>query len=162
MSDHQFGFRAGHSTTQQLVRLLGPVRKGVGRERHTVLLSLDMEAAFDQVPHDELFFKLRGRAILSGYSSCYSRTTPAVCPRSGLKALSLAHSWYCGARPRVLFTPRACTVCMSPTRPSRTRKRHTSTLTTPCMCRPLSAWPAVLPTCRRSPAEVHSTYLQAR
>lgn len=56
--DHQFGFRQNHGTTQQLTRLIMDLTIAQNLQRDSVMVALDVEAAFDKVPHKELIFKL--------------------------------------------------------------------------------------------------------
>lgn len=54
----QFGFRAQHSTTLQLTRVLDRMTVASNRKESTVAVFLDMEKAFDRVWHAGLLFKL--------------------------------------------------------------------------------------------------------
>ena len=56
--DRQFGFRPGHSCTMQLTRLVTDLTEATNKKQAAVVVSLDIEAAFDKVPHDELLHKL--------------------------------------------------------------------------------------------------------
>lgn len=56
--DEQFGFRAGHCTTRQVLRLTEKITRGFNEHRHTGAVFLDIEKAFDQVWHPGLFYKL--------------------------------------------------------------------------------------------------------
>ena len=55
----QFSFRVGHSTTQQLMRLVECITGAGCRKEQTVACFLDVEKAFDSVWHDGLLFNLR-------------------------------------------------------------------------------------------------------
>jgi hypothetical protein len=55
---YQFGFRTGHSTTNQLTRLITTTKEALIAGRKPITISLDIEAAFDKVPHSDLIFKL--------------------------------------------------------------------------------------------------------
>ncbi|GBP70187.1 RNA-directed DNA polymerase from mobile element jockey [Eumeta japonica] len=54
----QYGFREGHSTTLQLIRVLHYLASERNCDRYTVAVFLDMEKAFDRVWHDGLIYKL--------------------------------------------------------------------------------------------------------
>ena len=56
--DQQFGFRHKHSTTHQLARLVDKVTDGFNKNKHTGLIILDLEKAFDTVWTHGLLFKL--------------------------------------------------------------------------------------------------------
>ncbi|GBP30483.1 RNA-directed DNA polymerase from mobile element jockey [Eumeta japonica] len=54
----QYGFRSGHSTTLQLIRVLHHLASEGNYGRYTGTVLLDMEKAFDRVWHDVLIHKL--------------------------------------------------------------------------------------------------------
>ena len=54
----QFGFRRGHSTTQQLVRVVNKLVDNHNHNLCSVAVLLDVSKAFDKVWHDGLLFKL--------------------------------------------------------------------------------------------------------
>lgn len=56
--EEQFGFRSGHSTTQQLQRVIQHIKKGRSQKKTTIMALLDIEKAFDSVWHDGLIYKL--------------------------------------------------------------------------------------------------------
>ncbi|CAB0041795.1 unnamed protein product, partial [Trichogramma brassicae] len=56
--DEQFGFRAEHSTTLQLTRVLHHMTTAYNKGEKTVGVFLDMEGAFDRVWHPGLIYKL--------------------------------------------------------------------------------------------------------
>ena len=58
MINEQFGFRCGHGTTQQLLRMTERITRGYNEHRHTGVVFLDVEKAFDKVWHDGLLYKL--------------------------------------------------------------------------------------------------------
>lgn len=55
---HQFGFRRGHSTTQQAMRIKQFIVNNKRLRKSTGVLLLDIEKAFDSIWHDGLIFKL--------------------------------------------------------------------------------------------------------
>jgi len=54
----QFGFRRGHSTTHQLLRVVGNINNNKAVSKSTAMAFLDVEKAFDNVLHDGLIYKL--------------------------------------------------------------------------------------------------------
>lgn len=58
LREEQFGFRAGHSTTLQLTRVVQHLSDEANYGRHTVGVFLDIEKAFDRVWHPGLVYKL--------------------------------------------------------------------------------------------------------
>lgn len=58
LPDFQFGFRSGHSTTHQAVRIKQFVAAEKSRKKSTGMVLLDIEKAFDSIWHDGLIFKL--------------------------------------------------------------------------------------------------------
>ncbi|GBP21510.1 RNA-directed DNA polymerase from mobile element jockey [Eumeta japonica] len=62
-SQEQYGFREGHSTTLQLIRVLHYLASERNCERYTVAVFLDMEKAFDRVWHDGLIYKLMDTSL---------------------------------------------------------------------------------------------------
>lgn len=60
---HQFGFRKGRSTVQQVTRAVDFATKAANRSRTCVAALFDVEAAFDRVPHDDLLIKLSATRI---------------------------------------------------------------------------------------------------
>ena len=56
--DFQYGFRAAHSTTHQLLRVVEHIVNGFNNKKFTALLSLDVSKAFDRVWHDGLLYKM--------------------------------------------------------------------------------------------------------
>lgn len=54
----QFGFRDGHSTTDQVLRVVEHVTDSFNRKRHTGAVFLDVAKAFDKVWHEGLLHKL--------------------------------------------------------------------------------------------------------
>lgn len=56
--DHQFGFKAKHSSTQQTCRIVVDIINNFNIKNHTVLLLLDIEKAFDKVWIEGLTYKM--------------------------------------------------------------------------------------------------------
>lgn len=54
----QFGFRRGHSTTQQLIRVMNTLVDNINLNLCTTAVLLDVSKAFDKVWHEGLLFKL--------------------------------------------------------------------------------------------------------
>lgn len=52
----QFGFRSGHSTTHKLYRLTDHIRHNFNIGKHTGLICLDLQQAFDKVWHRGLVY----------------------------------------------------------------------------------------------------------
>jgi hypothetical protein len=58
LPDTQFGFRKGHSTTQQLMRVTSHVTELLNQRKFVSMLLLDISQAFDRVWHSGLLYKL--------------------------------------------------------------------------------------------------------
>lgn len=58
LPDHQFGFRAEHSTCHPLALLYNKISSGLNDKKITTLVCLDIKAAFDTVWHGALLFKM--------------------------------------------------------------------------------------------------------
>ena len=59
LSNAQFGFRKGHSTSSCILNLLDTVYKNVENNKLTGVIFLDLKKAFDTVDHNILLNKLR-------------------------------------------------------------------------------------------------------
>ena len=55
--EHQFGFREGHSTTEQIHRVVAAIRKCFEDKHYCSAVFLDVSQAFDRVWHDGLLVK---------------------------------------------------------------------------------------------------------
>lgn len=58
LMNQQFGFRQGHSTSHQLLRVTKHIKKEFKKRRSTGMLTFDIEKAFDSVWHNALLYKL--------------------------------------------------------------------------------------------------------
>lgn len=56
--DQQFGFKQGHSTNHQLVRLVKAIKTGFGMKKSSGMVSLDIEKAYDSVWQDAILHKM--------------------------------------------------------------------------------------------------------
>lgn len=63
----QFGFRMGHSTIQQTLRIAQSVTHEISVKRAVGLILLDLPKAFDSVWHDALIYKLHSIGLLTGF-----------------------------------------------------------------------------------------------
>ncbi|KAK7791576.1 hypothetical protein R5R35_002865 [Gryllus longicercus] len=61
--DIQFGFRANHSCTHQLLRLTEYIAQSFQEKKHTLAAFLDIAQAYDRVWHTGLLFKIRQLGI---------------------------------------------------------------------------------------------------
>ena len=66
LSDQQFGFRPGRSTSDQLMLLTRHWQDTLDEGRDTVVVALDIARAFDKVWHRGLLEKLRAKGIPGG------------------------------------------------------------------------------------------------
>jgi hypothetical protein len=57
--DYQFGFREGHSTIEQLHRVINVINNGFEKKHYCSAVFLDVQQAFDRVWHPGLLFKLK-------------------------------------------------------------------------------------------------------
>lgn len=58
LPNFQFGFRRGHSTVHQAVRIKQFIRRNKRNKKSTGLVLLDIEKAFDSIWHDGMIYKL--------------------------------------------------------------------------------------------------------
>jgi Reverse transcriptase (RNA-dependent DNA polymerase)/Endonuclease-reverse transcriptase len=58
LNDEQFGFRTGHSTNHQLLRVCNYIRESLKKKHSTGMVTFDIEKAFDSVWHKGLLHKL--------------------------------------------------------------------------------------------------------
>lgn len=56
--DEQFGFKHGHSTNHQLVRLISHIKSGFHNKQSSGMILLDVEKAYDSVWHDAILHKM--------------------------------------------------------------------------------------------------------
>ena len=56
---HQFGFRQGHSTIQQIHRITNIINKAYEARKYCTAVFLDVSQAFDRVWHSGLLFKIK-------------------------------------------------------------------------------------------------------
>ena len=63
LSEHQFGFRSGHSTIDQLVTCYDFVTKGVDQGKMVDIVFFDFSKAFDTVSHPIMIAKLKSIGI---------------------------------------------------------------------------------------------------
>ena len=56
--NHQFGFRKKHGTAQQLLNVTNYIASAIKNKQIVVLLSVDLEKAFDRISHKILLYKL--------------------------------------------------------------------------------------------------------
>jgi hypothetical protein len=56
---HQFGFRQGHSTIQQIHRVTNIINKALEDRKYCAAVFLDVSQAFDRVLHSGLLYKIK-------------------------------------------------------------------------------------------------------
>ncbi|GJQ66724.1 hypothetical protein Trydic_g4669 [Trypoxylus dichotomus] len=60
LDDDHLGFRSGHSTASQLFQITDHVTIAFNRKQIAVMVSLDLEMAFDKIRHERLLLKMKG------------------------------------------------------------------------------------------------------
>ena len=63
LTDSQFGFRKGHSTTHALHKSIDSVTKSLASNKHVLGIFIDLSKAFDTLDHDILLNKLNSYGI---------------------------------------------------------------------------------------------------
>ena len=74
MSDNQYGFKEGYSTTVALTDLVDNIATAIDKKLHTISVFFDIEKAFDSIDHPLLLKKLRHyciRGIANHWLSSY-------------------------------------------------------------------------------------------
>jgi hypothetical protein len=59
ISNHQFGFWQGHSTTEQMHRIVQRINQALENKQYCSAAFLDISQAFNKVWHTGLLYKLR-------------------------------------------------------------------------------------------------------
>ena len=65
--DHQFGFRKGHGTVEQVHRVVNCINKALDEKKYCTAVFLDISQAFDKVWHDGLLFKIKKSLPINYY-----------------------------------------------------------------------------------------------
>ena len=63
IDDRQYGFRQGHSTTQQLFNITNTIASAFNKKETTAAIFLDLSNAFDKIDHRSLIHKLYQNGI---------------------------------------------------------------------------------------------------
>jgi hypothetical protein len=64
---HQFGFRQGHSTIQQIHHVTNIINKALEERKYCTAVFLDVSQAFDRVWHSGLLYKIKQFLSISSY-----------------------------------------------------------------------------------------------
>lgn len=64
---HQFGFRSGHNTIEQVHRIVNNINTALEEKKFCSVAFLDIRQAFDKVWHNGLLYKLKGYLPMSLY-----------------------------------------------------------------------------------------------
>ena len=63
LTSHQFGFLEGHSCTTQLLHVMDILTKSLDRGVPVDVIYMDLQKAFDSVPHKRLLYKIEHYGI---------------------------------------------------------------------------------------------------
>ena len=63
LTSHQFGFLQGHSCTTQLLHVMDILTKSLDRGVPVDVIYMDLQKAFDSVPHKRLLYKIEHYGI---------------------------------------------------------------------------------------------------
>ena len=63
LSNQQYGFRQGHSCETQLINVVKNIKQALEHQKKIHIEKLGFRKAFDTVPHQRLFYKLKTYAI---------------------------------------------------------------------------------------------------
>ena len=80
---YQSGFRTTHSTDLCLAQLIDFVATGMGKQRHSGMISVDLQKAFDTLNHGFLLGKMKyfgfQESLIKQFESYSSNTSFLVC-----------------------------------------------------------------------------------
>ena len=80
---YQSGFRTNHSTDLCLAQLIDFVATGMGKQRHTGMISVDLQKAFDTLNHGVLLGKMKyfgfQASLIKQFESYSSNRSFLVC-----------------------------------------------------------------------------------
>jgi len=107
ITEHQFGFRRGHGTTEQCHRITHAIVNAVENQKYWTGVFLDVKQAFDKVWHEGLLYKikkwltapyfliissyLKNRICSRTWGHCWGWSSTRECFRSS--AVYNFHSW---------------------------------------------------------------------